>query len=49
MRLFDYVLPIDYAYYVVVPEGTAHRPKIAAFRDWLLEEAKVASAAAPVG
>ena len=47
VRLFDYTLPIDYAYYVVVPEGTAQRPKIAAFRNWLLEEAKAASAAAP--
>jgi LysR family glycine cleavage system transcriptional activator len=39
VRLFDYALPTDYGYYVVVPEGTAQRPKIAAFRDWLLEEA----------
>ncbi len=40
VRLFDYALPTDFAYYVVVPEGSQQRPKIAAFRDWLLEEAK---------
>jgi LysR family glycine cleavage system transcriptional activator len=39
VRLFDYMLPTDYAYYVLLPEGTAQRPKIAAFRDWLLQEA----------
>jgi LysR family transcriptional regulator, glycine cleavage system transcriptional activator len=45
MRLFDYTLPLEFAYYVVVPEGAGLRPKIAHFRDWLLEEAKAATAA----
>jgi LysR family glycine cleavage system transcriptional activator len=48
VRLFDYTLPTDFAFYVVVPEGMAHRPKIAAFRNWLLEEACGKDAEAPV-
>ena len=48
VRLFDYALPTDYGYYVVVPEGTAQRPKIAAFRNWLLEEARGPAADAPL-
>ncbi len=31
--------PIDLAYYIVYPPGALERPKIKAFRDWLLEEA----------
>ena len=48
VRLFDYTLPTDFAFYVVVPEGMAHRPKIAAFRNWLLEEACGKDPEAPV-
>jgi LysR family glycine cleavage system transcriptional activator len=48
VRLFDYTLPTDFAFYVVVPEGTAQRPKIAAFRNWLLEEACGKDPQAPV-
>ena len=48
VRLFDYALPTDYGYYVVVPEGTAQRPKIAAFRNWLLEEARGPAAGVPL-
>ncbi len=33
---FDVALPLQAAYYVVSPEETADRPKIKAFRDWLL-------------
>lgn len=33
---FDVALPLQAAYYVVSPEETAERPKIKAFRDWLL-------------
>ncbi len=33
---FDISLPIEAAYYVVAPEQTADRPKIEAFRDWLI-------------
>ena len=48
VRLFDYALPTDYGYYVVGPEGTAQRPKIAAFRNWLLEEACGPAAGVPL-
>ncbi len=33
---FDISLPIEAAYYVVAPERTADRPKIKAFREWLI-------------
>ena len=36
---FGPTLPSHYACYVVSPVATAERPKIKAFRDWLLEEA----------
>ncbi len=39
VRPFDIAIPTEYAYYVVCPKATARHPKIAAFRDWLLEEA----------
>ena len=39
VRPFDITLPADNAYYLVYPEHTANRPKIKAFRDWLLAEA----------
>jgi len=42
VRPFTLSISNDYAYYVVCPESTADRPKIAAFRDWLLDEAKAA-------
>ncbi len=41
VRPFDITLPSEYAYYVVCPRPSADRPKIAVFRDWLLEEAGV--------
>jgi LysR family glycine cleavage system transcriptional activator len=31
--------PVDFAYFVVCPEAAADRPKIVAFREWLLAEA----------
>ena len=31
--------PVDFGYYLVSPEETADQPKVAAFRDWILEEA----------
>ena len=37
-RPFDLSLPMIFAYYVVPPETTAARPKVAAFFDWILEE-----------
>jgi LysR family glycine cleavage system transcriptional activator len=39
-------LPTDYSYWLVCPESAAERPKIVAFREWLLEEAANADAAA---
>lgn len=41
VKPFDFSIPTEYAYYVVCPEATADHPKIAAFRDWMLEEAGV--------
>lgn len=39
IKPFDIALKADYAYYVVYPPHAAERPKVAAFRDWLLAEA----------
>ena len=39
IRPFDVSMPHDLAYYLVCPEGSAERPRIAAVRPWLLEEA----------
>jgi len=44
VKPFDLVLPANFAYYIVCPEATAERPKIVAFRDWLLAEAGADSA-----
>ena len=33
----------DHAYYIVSPEEAADRPRIAAFREWIMEEASVSS------
>jgi LysR family glycine cleavage system transcriptional activator len=41
VRLFEVTLPTDYAYYVVTPSLSATRPKIVAFRDWLVDEANL--------
>lgn len=46
VRPFTLSLPAEFAYYLVCPEHTAEHPKIAAFRDWLLGEAKRESSAA---
>jgi LysR family glycine cleavage system transcriptional activator len=40
MRPFAFNISDRYAYYVVCPEGAAATPKIAAFRDWLFDEAR---------
>ncbi len=39
VKPFDFVIPAEYAYYILGLEANRDRPKIAAFRDWLLEEA----------
>jgi LysR family glycine cleavage system transcriptional activator len=38
-RLADVVLLEDFAYYLVYPEASRERPKIAAFREWILNAA----------
>jgi LysR family glycine cleavage system transcriptional activator len=45
VRPFTLSLPAEYAYYLVYPESTAEHPKIAAFRDWIVTEAKSESSA----
>jgi LysR family glycine cleavage system transcriptional activator len=40
VRPFAETLPTDYSYYLVYLEAAAERPKIVAFRDWILAEAK---------
>ena len=36
---FPMTLPLDNAYYSVVPDAAMRRPEVAAFREWLLDEA----------
>jgi LysR family transcriptional regulator, glycine cleavage system transcriptional activator len=38
VKPFELKLPVDAAYYVVYPAAYAQRPKVMAFRDWLMEE-----------
>ena len=38
VRPFAVSLPVDSAYYIVCPPSTAHRPKVVAFRSWLMAE-----------
>ena len=38
IRPFTLSLPVEYAYYIVSPEDAADRPKVSAFREWLLQE-----------
>ena len=38
VQLFDQVLPLGASFYLVFPKLFADRPKLNAFRDWLLEE-----------
>ena len=38
VRIFDVSLLADHAYFMVCPEATADRPKVVAFRQWLLAE-----------
>jgi LysR family glycine cleavage system transcriptional activator len=39
VKPFEVRLALDFGYWVVSPEATAGRPKVAAFREWLLTEA----------
>ncbi len=38
VRVFDLVLPSDFAYWIVYTETSIKRPKVRAFRDWLKSE-----------
>ncbi len=38
VRPFDIVMPSNSAFWIVAPERTADRPKVAAFREWIMEE-----------
>ena len=40
VRPFDLTIPIDFAYYIVCPPEYYDRPKVRAFREWLLAEAE---------
>ncbi|MEX1109106.1 MAG: transcriptional regulator GcvA [Dongiaceae bacterium] len=39
VKPFEFVMPVDFGYFVIAPEKNAQLPKIVWFRDWLLEEA----------
>ena len=47
VRPFPLSLPAESAYFIVYPPHTANRPKIAAFRAWLLAEAALPAQAMP--
>lgn len=38
VKPFDISLPSNFSYYLACPEANFRRPKVKAFRDWLLEE-----------
>jgi len=38
VKPFDIRWPAEFAYYLVCPQAVAERPKIVAFREWLLDE-----------
>lgn len=38
VRPFDLAVPTDFSVYLVAPKATEERPKIAAFRKWLMDE-----------
>jgi LysR family transcriptional regulator, glycine cleavage system transcriptional activator len=40
IKPFDIDLTAHHSYFAVYPKANAHRPKIVAFRDWLVDEAK---------
>jgi LysR family glycine cleavage system transcriptional activator len=40
VRPFDIALPGDYAYYFTCPDYAADRPRVKAFRDWLIAESE---------
>jgi LysR family transcriptional regulator, glycine cleavage system transcriptional activator len=44
---FDVVLPADAGFYIVAPAQTADAPKIASFREWLIESVGPGAVAPP--
>lgn len=44
VRPFELSFPVNFAYYIVCPRVTAERPRVVAFREWLLGEARVSRA-----
>ena len=40
VKPFDFALPGEFAYYMVCPQANLKRPKVKAFRKWLIQEAK---------
>ena len=40
IKPFDVALPANFAYYVVTPKPNVDKPKVKAFREWVLEEAR---------
>lgn len=40
VRPFTLSLPTEYAYYLVYPAESAEQPKVAAFRNWIISEAR---------
>jgi LysR family transcriptional regulator, glycine cleavage system transcriptional activator len=49
VRALKIALPLDFAYWLVCPTEAADRPKAAAFRAWVLDEAAADRAAPPRG
>lgn len=45
VKPFDIALPADYAYYLACPPDHLKRPKVKAFRSWLLAEARASAGA----
>ena len=40
VKPFDVTMPTEYAYYMVCPHENLDRPKVKAFRQWLIDEAR---------
>lgn len=46
VKPFQLRFPVEFCYFLVCPEAVAEAPKISAFRDWLLEEARATNTGA---
>jgi LysR family glycine cleavage system transcriptional activator len=46
IRVLNVAWPQEFAYWLVCPRSSADQPKVAAFRDWLLEEGRQTTASA---